>query len=309
MLLIGHRGCNYPGYNQNTIRAFAKVTSEGARAIEFDVQRCSDGQLVVVHNLDLAEVSTGKGEVSSTDSHSIKQLYAGDPDQGEDRIPFLRDVFDFFSSCPQESRPAIHMELKGENTGWAAGELFYEYVRDGRLVQTDLLASSFNWQELEALRSVCPNADIALLDGAIRRNLLLQKTDGLGEEYFSKIFAYGNEEYMLPRYPGLEENLALLNEQCADPAIRQILANEIASCLAGNYYTDTLLNTACAMQAVSVNLWYQSISQPFIDKAHEKNLKVFVYTVNNTSKMQEIAALSVDGIFTDFYADGIRAFT
>ncbi len=63
MMLIGHRGCKYPGYNQNTIRAFEKVTSEGVPAIEFDVQLSSDKELVVVHNLDLEEVSTGRGEV------------------------------------------------------------------------------------------------------------------------------------------------------------------------------------------------------------------------------------------------------
>ena len=38
MIFRGHRGCSYPGYNQNTIRAFAKVAQEGVPAIEFDVQ-------------------------------------------------------------------------------------------------------------------------------------------------------------------------------------------------------------------------------------------------------------------------------
>ena len=61
MIFRGHRGCSYPGYNQNTIRAFDKVAQEGVPAIEFDVQLCGDGQLVVDHNLDLEEVSNGKG--------------------------------------------------------------------------------------------------------------------------------------------------------------------------------------------------------------------------------------------------------
>ena len=33
MILIGHRGCSYPGYNQNTIRAFNKVAQEGVPAV------------------------------------------------------------------------------------------------------------------------------------------------------------------------------------------------------------------------------------------------------------------------------------
>ena len=57
MILIGHlRGCCYPGCNQNTIRAFDKFTQEGVPAIEFDVQLCADGELVVVHTLNLEEL-------------------------------------------------------------------------------------------------------------------------------------------------------------------------------------------------------------------------------------------------------------
>ena len=145
MLLIGHRGCKYPGFNQNTIRSFEKVTSEGVPAIEFDVQLSSDGELVVVHNLDLEEVSTGTGEVSRTDSATLKSLYAGDPGRGLDRIPFLAEVFDFFASKEAGVRPTIHMELKGRDTGTKAGELFNEYVDAGRLEVADMLASSFNW--------------------------------------------------------------------------------------------------------------------------------------------------------------------
>ena len=303
MLLIGHRGCKYPGYNQNTIRSFEKVTAEGVPAIEFDVQLCADGELVVVHNLDLEEVSTGKGEVSSTDAATLKSLYAGDPTIGKDRIPFLPAVFDFFASCEAESRPAIHLELKGGNTGRQSGELFMKYVAANKLDTADLLVSSFNWKELEALRAICPDAKIALLDGAIRRDLLLKKTGSDAERYFADVFAYGNEDYMLPRYASLDENLTLLEEKCDDESIRALLAEEIEACLTGQYYTDELLDTAVAMNAASVNLWFQTVSPEFIQKAHDRGLAVFVYTVNNPDELKAMADLGVDGIFTDFYAE------
>ncbi|MEX1298990.1 MAG: glycerophosphodiester phosphodiesterase [Desulfotignum sp.] len=306
MLLIGHRGCSYPGYNQNTIRAFEKVAAEGVPAIEFDVQRCADGQLVVVHNRDLEEVSTGRGFVSDTDAATLKRLYAGDPSRGKDRIPFLPEVFDFFASLSRENRPAIHMELKGGNTGRSSGELFMEYVAAGTLDTLDLVASSFNWQELTAIREICPEARIALLDGAIRRNRLLEKTGTAAERYFSQIFSYGNEEYMLPRFPSLAENLACIDQQCSDPRIRQFLAEETAACLSGAYYTDELLDTACAMNARSVNLWYQTVSQAFIARAHARGLAVFVYTVNAPDKLRAVTRLGVDGIFTDYYADAAK---
>jgi glycerophosphoryl diester phosphodiesterase len=303
MILIGHRGCSYSGYNQNTIRAFDKVAQEGVPAIEFDVQLCGDGELVVVHNLDLEEVSNGKGKVSSTDSMMLKTLYAGDPDRGKDRIPFLPEVFDFFSSLAQDVRPAIHLELKGDDTGKPAGELLAKYVASGKLQYSDVLASSFNWQELRNIRKVCPTLKIALLDGLIRRKVLCQKAGAVAERYFEHIFTYGCEQYMMPRFGSLAENLELLERECADPRVRTFLAEEIEACLDGRYYTEELLDTACEMSAESVNLWHLTVTQEFVDKAHSKGLAVLLYTVNSPDELQALAHMGVDCIFTDYYSE------
>ena len=306
MLLIGHRGCNYPGYNQNTIRAFEKVASEGVPAIEFDVQLCGDGHLVVVHDLDLEKVSTGKGEVSSTDYKTLKTLYAGDPAQGKDRIPFLPEVFDFFASLSQESRPAIHLELKGRNTSKQVGKLLTEYFASGRLRSSDIFVSSFDWQELKDIHQVCPTLKIALLEGAIRRKLLIEKTGAEAELYFEDIFANGKEEYMLPRFASIGENLEFLNQKCSDHRIRSLLAEEMAACLTGRYYTKELLDTACDMNAESVNLWHRTVTAQFVEKAHQRGLKVLVYAVNAPDELEKIARIGVDGIFTDYYIDSAR---
>lgn len=306
MLLIGHRGCYYPGYNQNTIRAFERVSAEGAPAIEFDVQLTADDQLVVVHNLDLEEVSTGKGAVVSTDSQLVKNFYAGDPDRGKDRIPFLSEVFDFFAAITPLNRPAIHLELKGNSTGVWAGELLNEYVAAQKLRYSDVLVSSFNWRELEDIRTVCPELNIALLDGAIRRTQLLEKVGTRAEQYFVSVFAYGSEEYMLPKFDTLDRNLELLEQQCPEPEIRSLLAEEMKECLSGCYYNEKLLDAACTMNAVSVNLWFRSLSSEFIDRAHDRGLLVLVYTVNDPDELQAVARMGVDGIFTDYYAAATR---
>jgi len=303
MILIGHRGCAYPGYNQNTIRAFDKVAQEGVPAIEFDVQLCGDGQLVVVHNLDLEEVSNGKGKVSSTDSIMLKTLYAGDLARGKDRIPFLPEVFDFFASLPQDVRPGVHLELKGDDTGKPAGEILEKYIASGKLQYSDVLASSFNWQELKNIRKVCPKLRIALIDGAIRRTILFAKAGVEVGRYFERIFAYGSEQYMFPRFGSFAENLELIEKECSDPRIAALLAEQIEACLGGRYYTDALLDAACEMKAESVNLWYLSLTQEFIDKAHSRGLAVQVFTVNSLDELQALAHMGVDGIFTDYYSE------
>ena len=302
MLIIGHRGCRYEGFNQNTIRAFEKVASEGVPAIEFDVQRCSDGELVVVHNLDLREVSTGEGRVSATDSKTIKRLFAGDPARGEDRIPLLSEVFDFFAAIKPDARPRVHMELKGKGTGRPAGELLSRYIESGELSLSDILASSFNWQELKSLRAVFPDMGIALLDGAIRRELLIKKAGAEAESYFEQIFFYGAEDYMHPRFDNIPENEIYVSKHCPDARLARLFVEEISACLNGCYYTDELLDTACSMKAVSVNLWYKTVSAEFVTRAHQKGLKVLVYTVNDPDEIEAMAELGVDGIFTDYYS-------
>lgn len=302
MILIGHRGCYYPSYNQNTLRCFEKVMKEGVPAIEFDVQLCGDGELVVVHNLDLSEVSTGKGQVSTTSSSVLKQLYAGDPQRGEDKIPFLLDVLEFFASASAVNRPVAHLELKGNQTGTPTGEMLNTFFEAGRLESNDFLISSFNWQELKNIRAVCPGIGIALLDGAIRRQEFVKTLPKGSEKYFEDVFAYGNEDYMLPRHATVEENRVVLDTYCSkDSEVYALLAEEITACLAGAYYNDALLDSANKLGAVSVNLWFQPLSKDFVEQAHAKGLAVLVYTVNKEADLLASAEMGVDGIFTDFY--------
>jgi glycerophosphoryl diester phosphodiesterase len=52
--------------------------------------------------------------------------------------------------------------------------------------------------------------------------------------------------------------------------------------------------------AYSVHVQVNLASARFIRRAHERGLKVFVYTVNSPPEIDRLQALGVDGIFTDF---------
>lgn len=57
------------------------------------------------------------------------------------------------------------------------------------------------------------------------------------------------------------------------------------------------------MQALQVpeNLGaLQVVSKQFVDAAHERNLKVHVWTINDTADMQRLIEMGVDGIMTDY---------
>lgn len=57
---------------------------------------------------------------------------------------------------------------------------------------------------------------------------------------------------------------------------------------------------AVQLQADSVNLSLDFINQDFVNDAHEKGLKVYVWTVNEYDDIAKVKALGVDGIFSNF---------
>lgn len=57
---------------------------------------------------------------------------------------------------------------------------------------------------------------------------------------------------------------------------------------------------AAALGAYSVHSSIEFIDQRFVDDAHARGLRVFVFTVNHPDDIRKMAALGVDGIFTDF---------
>ena len=54
------------------------------------------------------------------------------------------------------------------------------------------------------------------------------------------------------------------------------------------------------LQAWSINLCSESLNQAIIDDAHQRGLKVLVYTVNDIRLFEELYGMGVDGVFTDY---------
>lgn len=52
--------------------------------------------------------------------------------------------------------------------------------------------------------------------------------------------------------------------------------------------------------AVSVNLSLEFIDEQLVVDAHARGLQVFVYTVNDPADLQRMAAMGVDGVFTNY---------
>jgi glycerophosphoryl diester phosphodiesterase len=55
-----------------------------------------------------------------------------------------------------------------------------------------------------------------------------------------------------------------------------------------------------ALQAFSVHAGLAFINRDFVDDAHRRGLKIFVYTVNLPDDLSRVRAMGVDGVFTNF---------
>lgn len=293
MKLIAHRGCSYENFNQNSIRAFKKVIDEGCEAFEFDVQKTADDHLVVVHNLELDNVSSGSGLVSQKTLKYIRAIDAGSAKNGKDKIPLLHEVLDL---AKNEKNVVLHLELKGKNTALPSAKLIQKYLKNGDLQKSHFLVSSFDFNELHIIKQEIPDIPIALLSGSILKDELMQKVK-YDKELFKELFAYSQENFMLPKFTSLKQYEQLLNTADKAPLLDAIKEN-----LNGSLYDEKLLLHAKKMGAFSINVWHKNIHRKFIQKAHEHGFKIFAYTVNEKEDILRMKDFKVDGIFTDFFA-------
>jgi len=160
MLIFGHRGApGYPRRAENTCASFRKALQSGASGLEFDVRRCGDGRLVVVHDETIDRTTNGRARVRNL---SYKELRRFDAGFGEP-IPLLTDVLDEFGG-----RCLLNIELKDAGIASDVKELVLQRQLDGHVI-----VSAFEWNELQLLG---PEIPIALLSSK-SKNLISRARD------------------------------------------------------------------------------------------------------------------------------------
>jgi glycerophosphoryl diester phosphodiesterase len=153
-LRIGHRGAraHAPG---NTLAGFRKAAELGADAVEMDVQRTVDGELVIVHDAFL--VDTG-GRVWPVRRSTLEQLQAIDLGGGE-RVPTLSEALEL---CEQEMLGA-YIEIKDGSAVPALVQTLRDAEWAGRC-----LVGSFRPDWIAAVKEAAPEIRTSILFGATR---------------------------------------------------------------------------------------------------------------------------------------------
>ena len=104
LVRVAHRGASAQ-FPENTLLALLQAIEQGVDALEIDVHRTSDDELVIIHDSTLERTTNGHGNVRDQSLQKIRQLDAG---RGE-KIPLLGEVI----QLARAAQTRLFVEIKG----------------------------------------------------------------------------------------------------------------------------------------------------------------------------------------------------
>lgn len=156
MKIFAHRGCS-GHYPENTLAAFEAALTSGCDGIELDVFALQ-GELVVIHDQQLARTTNGIGNLEDYTLSQLQQLDAGQSQS----IPTLWQVLALV-----QNRCTLNIELKGHDTVAPLLQLLSKAQTELGTELSTLLISSFHHPLLWQLKQQCPTLAIGALTASI----------------------------------------------------------------------------------------------------------------------------------------------
>jgi len=170
---VGHRGASALA-PENTLRAVERAIEHGLDLVEVDVHLCRDGELVVVHDSEIG-VPGGTAPVVSLAAAELARIPLGEG-QG---VPRLTEVL-----ALARGRIGVYVELKGERTGAALGDL----VASGGAAGVEVISGSFEPALVEELRAAAPAVPRSVLFRPTGTAAMIATCAALGAAYAHPCF-------------------------------------------------------------------------------------------------------------------------
>lgn len=183
---VAHRGAS-AHYPENTCLAFRKAIEQGVDALEIDVHRTADDELVILHDATLDRTTTGAGRVRD---HTWAQLRSLDAGRGEP-IPTLAEVI----QLAREARVHLCVEVKGatEVEEFAIAEGIVRALEAADFLHQSLL-TSFSPAALLRVKALQPRAATMLdptpQDGSLTPRQICEQTLAAGANSLSYDFRF-----------------------------------------------------------------------------------------------------------------------
>ncbi len=155
VLKIGHRGA--AGHApENTLASVENAISVGVDLVEVDVQRTSDGHLVIIHDKRVDRTTNGAGLVSGMSLRALRELDAG----AGQRIPTVEELL-----RAADGRVGLILELKIEGLAEQVCKTVHLSGFTGQVIY-----ASFMHDEVRAIREAVPQAMTMALFGRLPKD-------------------------------------------------------------------------------------------------------------------------------------------
>jgi glycerophosphoryl diester phosphodiesterase len=173
--VVAHRGFSFQA-PENTLAAVREAIRAGAEGCEFDVYRCKDGEIVLMHDKMVDRTTNGHGDITQLTLAELKRLDAGswkDAAYAGQRVPTLREALETLkgSGC----RAVIEIKMEG------ISEEVIEAVRStGMLDQATVIA--FSDKVVREIRQREPKLPCAWLCGKKLEGTSAQRAAWIAEK-------------------------------------------------------------------------------------------------------------------------------
>ena len=266
----GHRGARGLA-PENTWLAFMKALELGVTTLEFDTMFTKDRKLIIHHDLT---VNTEICQHSDPKKKAMAELILN---------MNLREIKKL--DCGSLRHPKFPQQESVPNTRIITLEEFFKKMRDYEKKQPVNSRKVFFNIEVK----IDPDDHTPeLVQDHVRELLKIVENYSMLDRTIIQSFVLS----ALKESKKLKQNVK--TAALFDPFIKGALFAFV-----GLYLKDFLEKTLEA-QADILSPHYTSVSFKMIQKAHEKNIRVIPYTVNDVDKMKELILWGVDGIITDY---------
>jgi glycerophosphoryl diester phosphodiesterase len=149
---------------ENTLAAFAMACHAKVDGIEFDIQRCATGELMVMHDSDIGRTTEGVGLIKDISLGELKRLSAGlwfDEKFADETVPTLEEVLTLV-----DGGLTVNIEIKNTPYEYPGIEEDLLAVLEPYRYKDRIIVSSFDHQVLRRFHLLAPDYKIALLAAA-----------------------------------------------------------------------------------------------------------------------------------------------
>ncbi len=158
--IVGHRGARGLA-PENTLPAFEIAAELGIDGVEFDVQRTTDGALVVFHDDDVDRTTSGSGTLWEMTLAQVQALDAGahfDARFAGTRVPTLLETLEYLKT----TRLLLFIELKDPWRFPGMAQECVDLVRELGLVERTQFRSFYH-DVLHELYAIAPEISLSAL--------------------------------------------------------------------------------------------------------------------------------------------------